>query len=239
MTLKIKNIKGDVIVSNNQSGGVTGKNLINNHFKTYGKFVSVVGIIALFANGAGILDYMNINPFKTTNERKINIQNISGNVVVSENQTGGITAHTVNINNVPKKRDLSSSYLGIIGELKKYPISAYRLHYAPGDPEANNLANQIDDILTKIGWQKIHPVQKIAGLNMEPGINIFILKGRGEETFLALANTLNRALENKGVKAMYGDNLSNIFQIGGWSAPVELPEGRNGVVIFIGPNPEN
>ncbi len=171
-----------------------------------------------------------------SNEPKISIENVNGDVVLSQNQSGGITAHTVTINDKTKKRSINKSIDVIVNELKKYPIAAYRLHYSSSDPEATDLANDIDEILKKANWQRIDPIQRIAGPSLPKGVTIFMLKKA--EPMVTLNNQLWTALNNKGVEGQILQDIDNIFKIHGWP-PVELPNGRDGVVIFIGPNQED
>ena len=132
--IKFGNIKGNVVVSNNQSGGVTthGSNPNNDDKFKYLKWIG--GIIAFIASVVGIFTWFNIfpphknlnqspmarqtnaltmpdtNKSKTVNQPvkkkamfgkkdneqpKYQIGDVSGDVVISTNQTGGITAHTV------------------------------------------------------------------------------------------------------------------------------------------------
>ncbi|MGI8787949.1 MAG: hypothetical protein ACR2HG_09335 [Pyrinomonadaceae bacterium] len=87
------------------------------------------------------------------NKNSINIHDIMGDVVASNNQTGGITAHTVNFAkpqrqiDEPFKEDLSR-------ELKKHvtdnrPVAL--MIYQGYDAEAIKLYNQIKDFLTDSG----------------------------------------------------------------------------------------
>ena len=165
----------------------------------------------------------------------IKIKNVTGDVVVSQNQTGGITAHTVNINKA-QKRSIANSIGEISHVLKQYPIAAYRLEYSSSDPENNSLALEIDKLLIGLKWQRFDPVMRIAGPQHTPGITIYMLKQA--EPMITLANQLWIALGSKGVEGQIVTDLDNIFKIHGWP-PKEIPLDRNGVVIIIGPNPEN
>ncbi|MES2023594.1 MAG: hypothetical protein V4439_02840 [Patescibacteria group bacterium] len=169
------------------------------------------------------------------NKNQINIDNISGDVVVSEYQSGGITAHSVYITQGVNKRVLTNKIDNIIEELKKSPVAAYRLHYAPGDDEVNKLTNELNYILSSCGWKKMNPVQRLGGHNLPVGITIFMLKP--EEPLTTLVNLLWNALGHQGVEGNVLVDVKNIFTIHGWP-PVELPIGMNGAVIFIGSNPD-
>ncbi len=167
-------------------------------------------------------------------EVPIFVKDVTGDVVISQNQQGGITAHTVITK--PEKRSIKASSITLIDELKKYPVATYRLHYSSYDLESVELANEIDAILQEANWQRIHPIIRMGGHAFQKGVTIFMLKK--DQEILALTNQLWYALGNKGVKGEIQTDLDNIFKIDGWS-PQELPNGKNGVVIFIGPNPEN
>jgi hypothetical protein len=68
MKFNIKNVKGDVVASNNQSGGITGK-FSDTKATQYKKpiifavIIFVLGIIGFLADVFGILDYFHINLF--------------------------------------------------------------------------------------------------------------------------------------------------------------------------------
>lgn len=94
---------GDKITSHNQSGGITAKNVTvsrepsesgeppnkNSRRKFW------ITVISAFGSIATILTYLGIKPMsKDKDEPKVVVQSIS--------QSGGITAHTVNVNAAPK-----------------------------------------------------------------------------------------------------------------------------------------
>lgn len=258
----IGEIKGDVVISQNQQGGITAHDTtadIRYDKQTRHSLKKVSVIIGTIASLVTILGYFDFtlpigsktkddksintvsNNFKeeqmlNKKDKQISIGAVGGDVVISQNQTGGITAHTVTINNKIPKRSLKNSIDSIVKELKKYPIAAYRIHYSPNDPETNELANDIDKTLIDAGWQRIDPIKRLGGPNLPKGITVYML--RPEEPMLALTNQLWSALGNKGVEGNVLTDMDNIFKIHGWS-PIDLPPGRGGVVIFIGPNPED
>lgn len=129
---KIGNIKGDVVISNNQSGGLTSTASSQNGKDNFKFFKWFGGIVAFLASFVGILTWLNILPpnsksdnksnkadsltiiginkennnrqkdkmiFKkkdnSSKEKKYEIGNVQGDLIISNNQTGGITAHTV------------------------------------------------------------------------------------------------------------------------------------------------
>ena len=133
-TFKFGKVKGSVVVSNNQSGGITQSSNSNNHEK-FKFWPWIGGLVGFLASVVGILTWLDILPPKhdTTTKSKINpdsingnyipqkkivqpqkykimfgkkndnlergnkyeIGDVSGDVIISNNQTGGITAHTV------------------------------------------------------------------------------------------------------------------------------------------------
>lgn len=143
------------------------------------------------------------------NKNQINIKDISGNVIVSEYQSGGITAHTLNVTSGLNKRILTSKIKSIIEELKNKPVVAYRLHYSQGDDEVNALANEIDQILSNSSWKKIAPIQRLAGPNLPKGITIFMLKP--EEPIITLSNLLWETLGGQGVEGQVLTDVHNVF----------------------------
>jgi len=122
--INIGNVKGDVVISQNQNGGITSHETSTNTEKQKiksifnNKYVLAIGLIAAIL---GILGYFGLRPsnenkenhskINTTmekrksdsNEKKlISIGEVKGDVVISQNQTGGITAHSVKINEAQK-----------------------------------------------------------------------------------------------------------------------------------------
>ena len=75
----------------------------------------------------------------------------------------------------------------------------------------------------------------MGGPQFPAGITLYMLKA--ENPMIALSNQLWTALGNKNVEGQVLTDIDNVFRVHGWS-PVDLPEGMNGVVIVIGPNPE-
>lgn len=159
----------------------------------------------------------------------------SGISITSINQSGGITAHTVNVNK-PPKRTIVHSRMKIIEELKKFSAGAYRLHYMSSDTEAANLAHEIDEVLTASGWRKIDPIQRLGGPQLAEGVTVYIIKDVDPPR--TLLNHIYHALGERGVQGELLVDVDNVFKVHGWP-PVELPGGMEGVVIFIGPNPYN
>ncbi|RZJ80711.1 MAG: hypothetical protein EOO20_25750, partial [Chryseobacterium sp.] len=143
--INISNIRGDVVVSSGQTGGITatktGGPLERKRMSPVKKIGAAIGTVSAIV---GILAYLNITPNHSNDTKSISkdtlpqpastvqpldakspmkskqtvmkkepkedtsleISHISGDVVVSQNQSGGITAHTVYINR-PEPRQLS------------------------------------------------------------------------------------------------------------------------------------
>lgn len=155
--------------------------------------------------------------------------------VTSYNQSGGITAQTVNVHSAPPKRILKPFLLEMTEELKKYPPATYRMHYSTTDTESFNLANELDSFLASANWERINPIQRLGGPSLPSGITLFML--RAENPGVALANILWQALGNKGVESQILQGIDNVFKVHGWEA-IDLRPDRQGVVIFVGPQPE-
>lgn len=145
--INIGHISGDVVISQNQKGGVTSHNsstkevnpkkrtfFNNKYVRIIGFTAAILGILAYFGfqpskpNGYELQNLKNISldsnittVFETTQKKDtifnkkvkmknpenkkesdnpISIGDVSGDVVISQNQTGGITAHSVNINEI-------------------------------------------------------------------------------------------------------------------------------------------
>lgn len=102
--IRVGDVKGDVIVSQNQSSGTTTHTVVNKpEKKSFVKWIIIV--IGLAASLVTILTYFSIKPnkgvkMKTHDNNSIVVGDVQGNVVVSQNQTGGITAHSITINEV-------------------------------------------------------------------------------------------------------------------------------------------
>lgn len=154
--------------------------------------------------------------------------------VVSYNQSGGITAQNVTVHNQPQRRTITPSISEIAAHLKQYPPVTYRLHYSTNDPEASRLAAEIDSLLALAGWDAVHPIQRMGGPSFPSGITLFMIER--VEAVVALADALWRAFGNQGVEGQVLQDVENVFRVQGW-APIDLPHGRHGAVIFVGPNP--
>lgn len=96
--LSIGNVKGDVTISQDQSGGTTAHETGTATGKKHSKFVwSIITAIFVVASIATILTYFDVKPIKENKmpkgeEEKISIGDVNGDVVISQDQSGGITA---------------------------------------------------------------------------------------------------------------------------------------------------
>jgi len=103
--IRIGNVKRDIIISQDQSGGTTAHKTRTATGKksSKSKWSIIITVILVVASIVTILTYLGIRPIKENKlskneEEKISIGDINGNVVISQNQSGGITAHTVSVN---------------------------------------------------------------------------------------------------------------------------------------------
>ncbi len=107
-SIKIDDVKGDVTVSQDQSGGTTAhtsNSSLGNASAKKSRFKRIVIIVGLAASVVTVLAYFGIKPNLGVNmanddDKSIVVGDVQGNVVISQNQTGGITAHSVTINEV-------------------------------------------------------------------------------------------------------------------------------------------
>lgn len=97
---------------------------------------------------------------KKTNQESINnIGVVNGNVVISNNQTGGVTAHTINYGIQP--RVISDDWANqLITELKKIPADTFQMHCLMNSSESYELAVRIENILHAAGWTSQGAIQR-------------------------------------------------------------------------------
>jgi hypothetical protein len=101
---------------------------------------------------------MENNEQKKSGEKPISVGDVSGDVVISQNQSGGITAHTVNLN---KEKELNEAdkiaLLQFIKDLKT------KLNFNPtgftismvNNSNGNKIASQIEGTLKANGYNMI------------------------------------------------------------------------------------
>ena len=124
--IRIGNVKRDVIISQDQSGGTTAhETKTASDKKTSKSKWSIITVIVIIASIATILTYFGIRPIKENEmpkdeEDKISIGDVTGDVVISQDQSGGITAHKVIIQPTDAYYPLSSQHKDkLITDLKK------------------------------------------------------------------------------------------------------------------------
>ena len=102
--IRIGNVKRDVIISQDQSGGTTAHETRTATDKKPSKSkLSIITVIFVVSSIVAILTYFGVKPIEDNKmpkdeEEKISIGDVNGDVVISQNQSGGITAHSVNFN---------------------------------------------------------------------------------------------------------------------------------------------
>lgn len=196
--ITFKNIKGNIVTSNNQSGGITAHENNSKSDRKKQLFETVGFWIALVASVVTILTYLGLQPKtvtqtpfvvsnsvdhskhsiitdtipkrgrlikkknmanseeKTPTEKPITVGNVKGDVVISQNQTGGITAHTVNITS-EKFQDITSDFKIKISDnlaelVKNYPNHPTLLiQVESGDNMRNKVAIEMKGLLSQYG----------------------------------------------------------------------------------------
>lgn len=203
--IHIKNVKGNVVISNSQSGGVTShEHNINSSSPIkkpfYKKILFWIGVISSVLSILGYLGFQpktkenkrlipktissNIpganhidnkkvtligNPNykkpslkkktmqseeKSSNDKPIFVKNVKGDVVISNNQTGGYTAHTINITS-EKFQDLTSENKSTIlikldDLFKRYPNHPLiMIQVESGDNMRNKVAMEFESLLSQ------------------------------------------------------------------------------------------
>ena len=140
--------------------------------------------------------------------------------IVSINQTGGQTAHTI-INNKPLQRSISLDDRNtIIQALRRFPPGNYKIILPVNDPEADVLAKQIQGILMQAGWNETGFHYKILPGNFPLGVKL-------EYGQVATPSGENLGQILYSLKTL--DIKGGIYQ--------DLP--RELVQIVVGPNPAN
>lgn len=134
-------------------------------------------------------------------------------IVLSLNQSGGQTAHTI-INEGMPQRTIRDAREILVSKLKQYPSQNYQIHLSSGDQEIENLAREIDTALKEAGWTQKGFIYRLVGF-YPPGITIEIREVN--EVFQFLADILQAA----GLK-VHGNKTPNSQELR----------------IYIGPNNE-
>jgi hypothetical protein len=156
--IEIHKVEGNVVISQDQKGGLTTHSIQNVKMSSKRKW-SLIVLIGFFASILTILAYFGINPSSSIKgkeprevkpnqvntdtlnksikvitpvkvikgnkmldkkeEKPINIGKVEGDVVISQNQSGGITAHSINVNEA-----ITPEW--IIGESEKFNETEWR-----------------------------------------------------------------------------------------------------------------
>lgn len=189
--IEIGKVEGDVIISQNQTGGVTSHSFNNTKRKRNWTIASIIFLLAAIVT---ILTWIGVTPklnsdiivpksnnthpiidtSKKTNminnkirirqenkmdrkkiENPINIEKVGGDVVISQNQSGGQVAHTIN-NYGPTKRTITSEIKAkMLVELKKYSGQKIGFASTQGDMEAADFKNILINVFREGGWNVV------------------------------------------------------------------------------------
>lgn len=118
--INIGKVTGNIVISQNQKSGITtqkSSQILEKPKKPFfnNKYVLIIGFVAAIL---GIFGYFGLQPSVNHDEiipneiiqqksqpilttiDTISIGDVSGDVVISQNQTGGITAHSINVNEI-------------------------------------------------------------------------------------------------------------------------------------------
>jgi hypothetical protein len=90
-------------------------------------------------------------------EQPIKVENVKGDVVISQNQTGGITAHTVNVG-VGYRHLNAETHSQFISALSVEPKEKIVLKALMFDVETQNLCAEIHEVFKKTGWTIRGPI---------------------------------------------------------------------------------
>ena len=192
-TISIGDVKGNVVISQDQSGGTTSYEIKTASTKkpSKSKWWLIIRVISVVASIIAILTYFGVKPIKENimpkdEEDKSSIGDVTGDVVISQNQSGGITAHTVNIQPTDSYHPLSLQHKDkLIVNLKKIQSKYNHLDIKIFlDTESNNinrtkLETEIVDIFTA------------AGFDTRGSGNSVIMRGSGGPPIQMLLNPAN------------------------------------------------
>jgi len=192
--IEIGNVKGDVIISQDQKGGITSHSVNDNKPNRRRKW-AISSVVFFIAAVVTILTYLNIDLPNDSMNSKQDVQNsnillsdttneisnadssttitsevkmtkkkdekttmidkVEGDLVISYNQTGGQTAHTIN-NYAPMKRPISPSVKTKMLEiLNKFSDQKIGFASTQGDREAAKYKNLLMSIFNEGGWNVI------------------------------------------------------------------------------------
>lgn len=209
--IDIKKVEGDVVVSQNQKGGITGHTVsgatsslpVTSFLKRFGWW------IALAASLVTVLSYFGFGPKlkerimdQQNNENPISFGNVSGDVVISQNQSGGQVAHTIN-NFGPPKRNIDSKMRDqIISALAGSKPNQIGFASTQGDVEAHEFKQQLIEVFKSAGWQ-VQDMQTFMFFGEKKGLVITIPfkaseQGMPQIVANALSKTGNPISGNRG-----------------------------------------
>lgn len=141
-------------------------------------------------------------------EKPISIGDVSGDVVLSQNQTGGITAHTVNVNN---DRNISQSVSNEISEILRTNNCEITIGALGMGGEPDKLANQLLIAAQNSGCTT-NGVYHGVGFQSFNGLQIQVSQ---TNPLLNVARSLENILRKASIECtvVYGPNLSegNIY----------------------------
>ena len=153
-------------------------------------------------------------------------------VVISQYQSGGQTAHTI-INIEKPKRSIKGFEDQVLMELKKHPRAAYRFCYNSNYAEVNDLVKELDNVFIQAGWQKLNPLQRLSGPPFPEGITIQFVKQN--ETNTALVAELMK-IPGLKVEANYVEGVKDVLNIPGIAKDYQPIEGVSDILIIVGPS---
>lgn len=190
---------GDKIESRNQSGGITAHTVTISTSRsvtteeargwTLQRVATVVGLIAAVL---AIFAAFGIYPAGGMMNREK-----GGDNVTSINQSGGITAHTVNVS--PAARRLSAEQKSdLVAILKSGPVGQIAIDLPfSSDSEIQGFAAQLEDALVGGGWT----IKSRAVIPMDSHATGIFLQVRSQESALPRAGWLQHALSRIGFEA--------------------------------------
>ncbi len=126
-------------------------------------------------------------------DQKVSIGHVSGDVVISNNQSGGITAKNVTIN---AKRSLTPEIADKLRELlTPYRGSTVKITALLGDSEGFGYAVQFQKVFATAGW-KVDGIDQAVYTAPLAGL---LLRIRDENNYAKNVETINNAFKQVGL----------------------------------------
>ena len=160
--IHIKKVQGDVVISQNQTDGVTAHKVGTDDespskrsiLKRFGWWIASVASLVT------IMGYLGLSPKqkeKSMDQKSaqspISFRDVSGDVVISQNQSGGQVAHTIN-NFGPHKRTVDSNMRNkILNVLAQSKPGRIGFASTQGDVEAHEFKQQIMEVFRSADWE--------------------------------------------------------------------------------------